>query len=208
MLIRSVDDATDDEPRWRRFVEQQGFGHFVAPGRDRAVPAVVPTQFLLDGRRLFFHLARPNPVFEALDERADCLMSVAGDWAYIPGSWKAIDEEDPRHGIPTTYYAAVQLIGRAEVVDEPPAIAAILRRQLARQEPDGDYVDPIEHGSTLRGIRGIVVDVASVRAKFKYGGNVDQAHRHEVARRLDARGGPGDHAALRHLTDDESTSQA
>jgi len=32
-------------------------------------------------------------------------LSVAGDWAFIPGSWKAIGDEDPEYGIPTTYYA-------------------------------------------------------------------------------------------------------
>ena len=36
MLIRPHDDAADDEARWRRFVTDQGFGHFVAAGRDRA----------------------------------------------------------------------------------------------------------------------------------------------------------------------------
>ena len=31
------------------------------------------------------------------------VLSVAGDWAYIPPVWKAIADEDPRYGIPTTY---------------------------------------------------------------------------------------------------------
>ncbi|MDT4917075.1 MAG: transcriptional regulator, partial [Pseudonocardiales bacterium] len=47
--------------------------------------------------------------------------------------------------------------------------------------------------------RGIRLAVREVRAKFKYGGNVDDAHRAEVARRLAERGGPGDAAALGHL---------
>ena len=39
------------------------------------------------------------------------VLSVAGDWAYIPSAWKAIGDEDPGLGVPTTYYAAVQFIG-------------------------------------------------------------------------------------------------
>jgi transcriptional regulator len=35
--------------------------------------------------------------------------------------------------------------------------------------------------------------------KFKYGGNVDAAHRTAVADRLVERDGPGDRAARRHL---------
>ena len=45
------------------------------------------------------------------------VLSVADDWAFIPSSWKAIGEEDPALGIPTTYYGAVQLVGRATVHD-------------------------------------------------------------------------------------------
>lgn len=195
MLIRPVDDGTTEEPRWREFVRRQGFGHFVASGRDRDVPVVVPTQFVLAGDQVLFHLAGPNPAFGCLSENPQCVLSVAGEWAYIPGAWKAIGEEDPRRGIPTTYYGAVQLQGVAEVRHEPSDVAAVLGTQLADLEPDGDYVDPLEHGRTLMGIRAVVVTVEEVRAKFKYGGNVDRAHREHVAAQLGRRDGPGDAAA-------------
>lgn len=51
----------------------------------------------------------------------------------------------------------------------------------------------------LLAIRGLRLDIDDVRAKFKYGGNLDAAHREAVAARLAERGGPGDAAALRHL---------
>lgn len=200
MLIRKHDDASDDEERWRAFVVAQGFGHLVAGGGpDRAVPVVVPTQFLLDGDRIALHLASPNPVFEALAERATVVMSVAGDWAYIPGAWKAVGDEDPRLGIPTTYYAAVQLVGTATVVDDAEGLAAILRRQLADLEPDGSLVDPMEHARRFPAIRGVEIKVTEVRAKFKYGANVDEAHRRRVADELADRRGPGDVAAKGHI---------
>jgi len=199
MLVRSHDDASDDEDRWRAFVTATGFGHLVAAGRDHDVPVVVPTQFVLDGDRVVLHLAAPNPVFARLAEHPRCVMSVAGDWAYVPAAWKAIGDEDPRRGIPTTYYAAVQLTGTATVLDEPEAVAGVLRRQLAVLEPGADLVDPLAHGAKLRAIRGIEVAVDEVRAKFKYGGNVDRAHRDAVAARLSERQGPGDAAALAQL---------
>ena len=62
-------------------------------------------------------------------------MSVAGDWAYIPSDWKVVDGEDPMLGIPTTYYAAVQVEGRATVLAEPDAVAAVLRAQLSISSP-------------------------------------------------------------------------
>jgi transcriptional regulator len=198
-------DASSSTEQWLRFVREQGFGHLVAAGHQRDVPVVVPTQFaLMSAELVLLHLARPNPIWAALEENPRVLLSVAGDWSYIPAAWKAIGDEDPRLGIPTTYYGAVQLIATAEVIDDDPAKAAILREQLAVTEPGSAVADPLEHGRRLAGIRGLRLVVDEVRAKFKYGGNVDDEHRRAVAAHLAQRGGPGDAAALRHLALDGS----
>ncbi len=184
-------DRSLGEHEWRPFVEAQGFGHFVAPGRGLDYPVVVPTQFVLEGDQVLAHFAAPNPVFEALEADPKALMSIAGDWAFIPSDWKAIGDEDPALGIPTTYYAAVQLKGRAEVRREPAAVAAVLRRQLAVLQPSTSIADPeIAHLSLLRSIRAVVLTVDDVVAKFKYGGNVDEAHSRAVVERLLDRGAP------------------
>jgi transcriptional regulator len=203
MFIAPV-DATLGEPEWRAFVETHPFGHLVAPGGpDRDLPVVVPTQFVLAGDTIWLHLVRANPVFGALAENSRVLLSVADDWAFIPSSWKAIDEEDPALGIPTTYYGAVQLVGNARVHDEraaPGHVATILRRQLAAFQPDLEVADPGEaHAAKLFGILGIEIRVEQVMAKFKYGGNVDEMHRRAVVERLRQRGGRGDAAAAAHV---------
>ena len=193
-------DAGLSEAEWVEFVRAQGFGHLVAAGRDRDVPVVVPTQFaLVAPDEVVLHLARPNPIWSALAENPAVVLSVAGDWSYIPTHWKAIGDEDPRFGVPTTYYAAVQLIADATVIDDDEGKAAILRTQLNVTEPGSGAADPLEHGRRLNSIRGIRLVVRDVRAKFKYGGNVDDAHRAEVAEHLAERNGPGDAAALTHL---------
>ena len=212
MLIHRWDAAVSEQ-QWRDFVHAQGFGHLVAAGKDREYPLVVPTQFALtvgEGGEdlILMHLARPNPIWQALSENPRVVMSVAGDWAFIPASWKAIGEEDPAWGIPTTYYSAVQLCGTAEVTNDAEEIAAILRQQLGTLPKDEGQVDPSEHGATLAAIRGLRITVHEVRAKFKYGGNVDVAHRMAVAERLLARDGPGDRAAVRHLRERLSAEEA
>jgi len=198
VLIRDQ-DRDDDPARWRAFLADQGFGHFAASGRGRAVPVIVPTQFVLTEDEVVLHLVTTNPVFEALDENPLALLSVAGDWAFIPGAWKAIGDEDPARGIPTTYYGAVQITGECRVEAEPDGVASVLETQLDALDPCGEYVNPREHAARLRQIRAIRMDIGSVRAKFKYGGNVDQAHRDAVAEHLTRRDGPGDRAALAHL---------
>jgi transcriptional regulator len=199
-------DAPLDDAEVVEFVRAQGFGHLIAPGAGRDLPIVVPTQFIVkdatgdDGPLVvLLHLARPNPVWAALDERPTALLSVAGDWAYVPSSWKAIGDEDPSLGIPTTYYAAAQLVCAVEVVDDVDGKLAILRRQLATYESDVAHVDPAVHERRLAGIRGLRLTVGSVVGKFKYGGNVDAEHRLAVADRLAERDGPGDRAARTHL---------
>jgi transcriptional regulator len=196
-------DASFGEAEWRPFVEDHQFGHLVAAGRGRDVPVVVPTQFVLEGDSVWLHLVRANPVFGALAENPRVLLSVAADWAFIPSSWKAIGDEDPALGIPTTYYGAVQLTGSATVLDERDeagAVAAVLRRQLAAFQPGVVVADPAQaHPQKLTTIVGIRIDIEAVTAKFKYGGNVDPAHRRAVADHLAARGGPGDVAAAAHL---------
>jgi transcriptional regulator len=196
-------DAPLDEPEIWAFVRAQGFGHLIAPGRDRELPVVVPTQYLVTaaaaGREVVLHLARPNPVWAAIEENPTVLLSVAGDWAYVPSAWKAIGDEDPALGIPTTYYAAAQIVGEATIVAEPDDLLEILRRQLTSYEPDIAHADPSVHERRLSGIRGLRIAVREVIGKFKYGGNVDEAHRRAVADRLAQRGGPGDDVARSHL---------
>jgi len=217
-------DATFGEAEWRPFVEAHPFGHLVAPGRDRDVPIVVPTQFVLGGGDLgggdlgggdgagtsngtaltvWLHLVRGNPIFAALAENPRVVLSIAADWAFIPSSWKAIEGEDPRLGIPTTYYGAVQLTGTATVLregDEPGSVAAVLRRQLQAFQPDIAVADPTQaHHQKLASIWGIRIAVDSVSAKFKYGGNVDAAHRLAVVDHLFDRQRPGDAAAADHV---------
>jgi transcriptional regulator len=196
-------DATLGEAEWRPFVEANGFGHLVAAGRDRDVPVVVPTQFVLEGDTVRLHLVRTNPLFAAVAENPRVLLSVAGDWAFIPSSWKAIGDEDPKLGIPTTYYAAVQLTGTATVHDEreaPGSVAAVLREQLQALQPGVPVADPeVDHPRKVLSILGLSIAVETVAAKFKYGGNVDEAHRLAVVERLRDRNGPGDTAAAEHV---------
>jgi transcriptional regulator len=195
-------DATTGSDEWLPFLRAQGFGQLIAAGRGREVPVVVPTQYVIgasDPLEIWLHLARPNPIWVALSENPVVLLSVAGDWAYIPAAWKAIGSEDPALGVPTTYYAAVQVVAVATVVEDEAGKLEILRRQLGVYEPSSGHADPAAHVRRLSGIRGLRLSAREVVGKFKYGGNVDRDHRLAVAERLSERGGPGDAAAREHL---------
>jgi transcriptional regulator len=198
MLIRRHDAPLSDE-EWHVFLADHDFGELIVPGAGRDLPIVVPTHFIYDGdKTVLLHLAQPNPVWEALAERPRALLSVFGAYTYIPGHWNQ-DE----YGVPTSYYAAVQLACDAEIVDDPAGIAAILERQLAHFQPEGQHA-PVEpgdnpYGKLLGSIRGIRLAVTDVRAKFKFGANRTVEHRRVVGAKLAERGHPLDLEARANL---------
>lgn len=203
MLIRKH-DAAHSEDEWRQFLRGHDFGQLVASGRGRDVPVIVPAHYAFDGERtILTHLARDNPMFDALEENPRAVLAVIGAYTYIPTDWNAGADEDPEWGVPTSYYAAVQAIGRCDLVDDDEGMAEILRVMLAALQPEGGY-RPVEPGDNpyarqFRAIRGIRLTIDDVRAKFKFGGNRPLEHREKVARLLAARDAPLDADALAHL---------
>ncbi len=194
-------DAPLDEAEWRAFLAAHDFGELIAPGTDRDLPVVVPTHFLWDGgREIILHLARPNPVWEALAERPRVLISVYGAYTFIPGHWNQ-DE----YGVPTSYYAAVQLACDARVVDDEAEIATILERQLAHFQPEGRHAPVVagvgRYGALIPQVRGLRLAVTDVRAKLKFGTNKTPDYRQVIADKLLERAGPNDAEARAHVLD-------
>ncbi|HVF04027.1 MAG TPA: FMN-binding negative transcriptional regulator [Frankiaceae bacterium] len=197
-------DAPLDDAEWRGWLARHDFGQLIAAGRGRDVPVVVPTHFRYDGATTVeLHLARPNPVWPAMAENPTVLLTVVGDYVYVPSTWGAAAGTPPERGIATSYYATVQLTCTATVVDDADDITALLRRQLGAFQPEGGYapVDAadVHYARLLPQIRGLRLDVTAVRGKFKYGGNKSAGHRAVIAGRLAERGGPLDAEARAHL---------
>jgi transcriptional regulator len=202
VLIHPWDSAEDEE--WRAWLSGRDFGQLIAPGRDRDLPIVVPTHFVFDGERTVrLHLARPNPVWAAFEEHPRALLSVIDDYTYIPSDWNAEPRVPVEKGVPTSYYATVQLACDVRVLDDASAKAELLNHQLSHFEPDSARnpvtADDEYDRRHLPGIRGIELTVTGVRAKFKYGGNKEAGLRRHIAERLEERGDPGDIAARANL---------
>ncbi|MCQ4084864.1 FMN-binding negative transcriptional regulator [Streptomyces sp. RB6PN25] len=200
MLIHPWDAAHDDA-EWQNWLAAHDFGQLAVNGLPGDPPFVQPMHFAYDAERgeVVTHLARPNPVWAALEADPRVVLSVVDDYAFIPGPWHAPDDVPPEHGTPTSYYAAVQLHCTARIVDDPAEKADLLHRQLAHFQPRGDYaqVAPGQppFGRMLPGIRGVILDVTKVRAKFKYGGNKPREMQRRVTDLLAERGAPRDEAA-------------
>lgn len=64
-------------------------------------PVAVPTHFSGHAGDLLVHLARPNPVWTAVENDPHVLLTVLGDHAFIPGPWRAEAGTPPTDGVPT-----------------------------------------------------------------------------------------------------------
>lgn len=198
MLIHPWDAAVDDA-EWRAWLDEgRDFGQLAVNGPAGLPPLVVPTHFVREGSTLLVHLARPNPIWEAVEADRSVLLTVLDDYAFIPGPWRVSEDVPPAEGVPTSYYSVVQFSCRARIVDDPEQKADLLRKQLEHFQP-GDHaevgVDLPPFGSMLPGIRGLVLDVESVAAKFKYDDHKPETLRRYVSGRLEARGQGRDAAA-------------
>ncbi|MEV5340130.1 FMN-binding negative transcriptional regulator [Streptomyces sp. NPDC052676] len=185
-------DASLDEAEWQSWIaEGHDFGILSVNGPAGRPPLAVPTHFTGASGRLLIHLARPNPVWKAIENDPNVLFTVFGDYAFVPGPWRAQPDTPPTDGVPTSYYTAVQFTCRATIVDDPEAKAELLRHQMAHFQPDGDHApiaaDRPPYGRMLPGIRGLYLDVTEVRAKFKYDDHKPVEHRTAVADHLTER---------------------
>lgn len=190
MLIHPWDAVAD----WRLLLATRDFGQLVTVAQVDGWPVVVPTHFVLDGDDLLLHVARPNPVWRALEQDDRVVLAIATDYGYVDAATNADPGTDPGLGVPTSYYTALQLRGRAQVVDDPDEKAALLARQLGHFEPGSGRVTPSTSVESdrrlLPGIRGIRIRVEEVLAKQKYGGNKDPEQRARIHATLSARGVP------------------
>lgn len=204
MLIHPWDRATREE--WRGVLTASSFGQLVVSGDPW--PFVVPSHFVhVDDDQVWLHLARPNPVWPALERNPHVLFALVADYVYVEAAWNVDRGVRPEHGVPTSYYTAVQLRCTAEIVDDEAGKLEILRAQLRHLEPgDTSRVPPSADIETdrrqLPGIRGIRLTVHEVLAKMKYGGNRSPERRALIGERLAERDGPLDARArallLRH----------
>ncbi|HEV2376041.1 MAG TPA: FMN-binding negative transcriptional regulator [Streptosporangiaceae bacterium] len=193
MLVQPWDAAIDDD-EWRAWLaDGRDFGQLVVNDLTGRWPVAVPAHFVFDGgQEVILHLARTNPVWPALDRAGHALLSVVDDYAFVPATWRAADDIPREHGVPTSYYAAVQLAGPVTVVDDPHQKAEFLRSQLAHFQPAGDHglvqVGEPPYGRMLSAIRGLRLHVEQVTAKFKYDDHKPVALREHVAEMLAERG--------------------
>lgn len=124
------------------------------------------------------HLAKGNPQLACFDGDQQTLMIFRGPHAYISPAWYATEQ-----AVPTWNFAAVHVVGRARVVDDPQRLEAFLTRLTERHESyQGTHwsmggLSESYKQNMLRGAVLFEMDIDQVEAKFKTGAERSEADR-------------------------------
>lgn len=165
-------------------IRQHSFGTLVSRVDGELFATHLP--FLLDPDRgpcgtLRTHMARANPHWRAFGEAPEVLVLFQGPHAYVSPTWYATPV-----AVPTWNYAAVHAYGRAEVIDKPEALRALVDETVRAYEGpsdapwsterlDGALVDKL-----LENIVGFEIPVDRLEGKLKFNQNRSLADREGV----------------------------
>jgi len=177
------------EDEWRAWIAQSAkFGVLAVGAGAGQAPILVPTHFVLSGDEIAMHLHKVNDAMPHLETGAQVSLSIVGDYAFIPGPWRAKDPANLHDGVPTSYYAAVNFVCEPTVVSEPAEVAQIIQAHMTEFQPAGDYavVDSVTapYGPMMTIIRGVRLKIVSVDAKFKYDDHKSLQFRQDMIERL------------------------
>ncbi len=191
MLVHPYDSAMSED-EWRSWIAHSAkFGVLAVGAGAGQAPIMVPTHFVLSGDEIVIHLHKVNDAIPHLETGANVSLSIVGDYAFIPGAWRAKDPANLRDGVPTSYYAAVNFVCQPTVVSDAVEVAQIIQAHMSEFQPAGDYavVDSVTapYGPMMTIIRGIRLKIVGVDAKFKYDDHKSVEFREAMIERLNAR---------------------
>ena len=191
MLVHPYDSAMSED-EWRSWIAHSAkFGVLAVGAGAGQAPIMVPTHFVLSGDEIVIHLHKVNDAIPHLETGANVSLSIVGDYAFIPGPWRAKDPSNLRDGVPTSYYAAVNFVCQPTVVSDAVEVAQIIQAHMGEFQPAGDYavVDSVTapYGPMMTIIRGIRLKIVGVDAKFKYDDHKSVEFREAMIERLNAR---------------------
>ncbi len=142
-----------------------------------------------EARRLWGHLARPNPQLEELAAVDEVLVNFNGPSGYVSPNWYI----EPGL-VPTWNFVSVQVRGKVVVHDDKEIVRDIVRRLAAKHEAGFenpwtmDKLEPQRLEKLLGVIVGFHIEIEEIRGKYKLSQNRNAEDRVSVIAGLEASG--------------------
>ncbi|HKT90192.1 MAG TPA: FMN-binding negative transcriptional regulator [Candidatus Sulfotelmatobacter sp.] len=169
------------------FMRANPFAILVSNNGEAPFATHVPVVIREDGDRMTIrgHVAKANPHWQYLQERAQCLMIFHGPHAYVSTSNYPAQEN-----VPTWNYGAVHVYGEARVFSEPGELLKVLHDliptfEAAYAEQWASLSEPYR-SRMLGHIVGFEIAVSKIEAKFKLSQNRTKEEQQNVIKSLSA----------------------
>lgn len=118
----------ETEERNIAFARERGFGTLAINATNGPLLSHIPFLLMEDNKSVELHLVRSNPIFRALSEPQEAVISILGGDSYLSPDWYFVDDQ-----VPTWNYIAVHIRGTISLLPDE-EIHGILDRLTASME--------------------------------------------------------------------------
>jgi len=152
-------------------VRDRAFGQLTVHS-DGILAAHVPVLLSKDTATIDLHLVRSNPIVRTLTTPQDALLSIMGPDGYVSPDWYGADDQ-----VPTWNYAAVQLRGTLELLDQNTIrdvldrLSAHFENQLLKTPWTTAKMTPAVLDKMMRQIVPCRLTITDVQSTFKLNQN-------------------------------------
>jgi len=181
--------AVTDLPKLHAFMEQHGFGMLVS--QHDAIPFATHLPLLLEREVgefgcLVGHVARANPQWRQANGQT-VLAVFSGPHLYVSPTWYEAEQV-----VPTWNYVAVHAYGRLQIIDDAPALTAMVSRLVEKYERSMPHPWGLGEPSTffermLAQIVGFRVSIERLEGKWKLNQNHPEERRRKIIGALSQR---------------------
>jgi transcriptional regulator len=160
-----------DQATLQALLVERGFGTLVACEGARLIAVHVPFVFDIDAGAIELHVARHNPIHDAIVQNSNVLLTCAGPDSYISPDWY-----ESQNQVPTWNYVAVHATGQAvpmpkdRLRDHVDRLSARFEQALLPKKPwTSGKMEANRLAAMLNAIVGITVKVESLEGQWKLG---------------------------------------
>lgn len=180
------------------FLQEMTFGFLGTVGSD-GLCRVTPLNYVYGNGYFYFHGSRAGEKMKHLKSNPNVSFTVAKEYAIIPSYFT-----HPQLACPASaYFKSVMVRGHVEIVNDLQEKAEALTLFMEKLQPEGGYepIDPGEqqYAGQLKAVALLRIVPEEIRAKFKFGQNLNNNNFDQVVQGLQERNRNFDQETVEHM---------
>jgi len=186
----------ENEAEMRSLMRSYDFAILLVPDEPDLMATHLPLKLADERQALIGHVARANPITQAILDGKQAVAIFSGPHAYVSPTWYS----DPANNVPTWNYIAIHAFGPLVALEGEDAERA-LSSQIADFEAEWRITDIEEKKRAMleAAIQPFELEIERIEGKAKLSQNKPAAERLRVADALNER---GEHAVAYHMVEE------